>query len=79
MILVWNDAKSFKRHAEAMKMFRQAHGVYPIDGLSLGDMPSAYEIKPAQAEGMITFLTDSRGKLIFVPIWKIPVSSGSQN
>jgi hypothetical protein len=79
MILVWNDAGSFRRHVEAMKTFRHSHHAYPVDGLLLRDMPATSEINPSHGEKMITRLTDSRGKVIFVPIWKIPVTPGSQN
>jgi hypothetical protein len=79
MILVWNDAKSFKRHVEAMRIFRHSHSAYPTDRLLLRDMPTPYEIDLSHGERLITFLTDSRGKLIFVPIWKIAIPPGSQN
>ncbi len=79
MILVWNDAKSFKRHLEAMKTFRHSHYVYTAGGPFLRDMPAAYEIGLCRGEKPVTFLTDSKGNLIYVPIWKIPVPRGSQN
>jgi hypothetical protein len=79
MILVWNDAKSFKRHVEAMRIFRHSHSAYPTDRLLLRDMPTPYEIDFPLGERQITYFTDSRGKLIFVPIWKIEMPPGSRN
>jgi hypothetical protein len=79
MILIWNDAGSFKRHLEAMKTFRHSHRAGPASGLFLRDMPAAYQIDPSHGEKLIAHLTDSRGKVILVPIWKIPVPPGSQN
>jgi len=79
MILVWNDAKSFKRHVETMKMFRLSHCAYPADGLLLRDMPEPHEIAPAPRERLITCLTDSRGKVILVPIWEMAMPPGSRN
>jgi hypothetical protein len=79
MVLVWHDAGSFKRHVEAMKTFRNSHRPSPADGLLFRDMPATGEIYPPRGEKPLTCLTDSRGKIIFVPIWKIPVPPGSQN
>jgi hypothetical protein len=79
MILVWNDTKSFQKHLEAMRTFRQSHGINQPDGLLLKDMPTLHEIGLPPKEKRITCLTDSRGKLILVPIWKIAAPPGLQN
>lgn len=79
MILIWNDAKSFKRHIEAMRIFRHSHSAYAVDGALLRDIPAAYEIALSNGERMVAFLTDSKGNLIFVPIWKMATPPGSQN
>ncbi len=79
MILVWNDIKSFQRHLEAMKTFRQYHGTNLKDRLLIKDMPTPYDVGPSQRDRLLTRLTDTRGKVIFVPIWKIAVPPGLQN
>jgi hypothetical protein len=79
MILVWSDIKSFQRHLEAMKTFRQYHGTNLIDRLIIKDMPTPYDIGLSQRDRPITCLSDTRGKVIFVPIWKIAVPPGLQN
>jgi hypothetical protein len=79
MILVWNDAKSFQRHLEAMRIFRQSHITHQLKNLLLKDMPNTYDINLALGEKLITTLTDSHGKVILVPIWKIAAPAGSQN
>jgi hypothetical protein len=79
MILVWNDAKSFRRHLEAMRIFRHSHGTNPVDRILIQDMPTPYDIGLPRRDRLITSLTDARGKVILVPIWKIAVPTGSQN
>ena len=80
MILTWNDAKSFQRHLEDMSTFRRSHFMAPWEGLKmLKDMPIPCDIKPQCETGMITALTDTRGKVIIVPIWKISLPRCSQN
>jgi len=81
MVLVWNDIKSFQRHLEDMKVFRQAHlDSAPMEGLKLlKDMPIPFDIEPPRETGLVKSFIDSRGKLILVPIWKTELSKGSQN
>jgi hypothetical protein len=80
MILTWNDAKSFQRHLEDMRVFRQSHLIDLGEGLKmLKDMPIPFDIKPQCETGTITSFTDTRGKVIIVPLWKITLSIGSQN
>jgi len=79
MILVWNDAKSFKRHVDAMRIFRHSHNIDAADRFILRDMPTPYEIDFSLGERPVNYFTDSKGKLIFVPIWKIAMPPCSQN
>lgn len=79
MILVWHDAKSFQRHLAAMKAFWQSHGTSSIDKLLIKDLPTPHDIGLSRKERPITCLTDARGKVILVPIWKIAVPPGAQN
>jgi len=79
MILVWNDAKSFQRHLEDMRRFRQSHHGIPGSELTLFDnMPSPYDINfPCNGGGR--HLIKTVDKTIIVPIWKIELTRGSQN
>jgi hypothetical protein len=81
MVLVWNDIKSFQRHLEDMKVFRQAHlDSAPMEGLKLlKDMPIPFDATPSCGTGIIKSFTDTRGKVILVPIWKTTLPRGSQN
>ena len=79
MALVWNDAKSFRRHIEAMRIFRESHSPIPSDMQILRDMPVPYFTGIPQESNRITCLTDSKGKVILVPIWKMAVPPGLQN
>jgi len=80
MILVWNDAKSFQRHLEDMRVFRQSHHSVPGGELTLfKGMPTPYDVNyPCNSGGGRSFIKTS-GKTIIVPIWKIALPRGSQN
>jgi hypothetical protein len=79
MVLVWKDIKSFQRHLEVMRTFRQSHSTFSSDIQLLGDMPASYEIDLSYGESLIIYLTYSGRILIFIPIWKIVAPPGSQN
>ncbi len=79
MIYVWSDIKSFQRHLEAMKAFRQNHGSNDIDRTLIKDMPTSYNIDLNQKDHHIKCFNEIKGKVIFVPIWKITVPQGAQN
>ena len=80
MILVWNDAKSFERHLEAMKTFRQAHPAAPATGFQLiRDMPAPGDLLPPEKAGGVSGIFRSGGKSIIVPIWDIDPPGGCQN
>jgi hypothetical protein len=77
MALVWHDAKSFRRHLEQMRAFRQSHHNNPGVSLSwLRDIlaPDCFLSKSGKARGFIM-----RGKSTLVPIWEITPSRNSQN
>jgi hypothetical protein len=79
MVTVWKDAKSFRRHLEAMKTFRQSHSTFPSNEGLVSEMPTPYVIDLSHGERLITYLTTSVGKLIFLPLWKVAAPPGSQN
>jgi hypothetical protein len=79
MFLVWNDARSFRKHLEAMREFHQSHGREPLDKLPFRDRALPRDIGPPGRNSRMMSLTDARGNVIIVPIWKIPVPPGSQN
>jgi hypothetical protein len=80
MILIWNDAKSFQRHLEDMRAFRQSHFVNPGEVPKiLKDFPVQSDIKPEYEPGSLKSFTDTNGKMILVPIWEIELCRGSQN
>lgn len=81
MVLVWNATKFYQRHLEDMKTFRQSHLDVPVtEGLKLlKEIPLQFDNIPAGGTGIIKSLTDAKGKVIIVPIWKINPPRGSQN
>jgi hypothetical protein len=81
MVLVWNDISSFRRHLENMKTFRQSHpGTSPMDRFKLlHELPQQLDEIPACGTGIIETFSDSRGKVVIVPIWQVNPSRGSQN
>jgi hypothetical protein len=80
MILIWNDAKSFQRHLEDMRVFRRSHLVNPGEGPKmLKDLPMPSDIKPEYEPGSCKGFTNTSGKVILIPIWEIVLCRGSQN
>jgi hypothetical protein len=79
MVLVWKDAKSFRRHLETMRTFRQSHGRFLSDRPLLMEMPIPDYARFSRRDERITCLADSKGDEILPPIWKIEVPPGSQN
>jgi len=80
MILVWNDAKSFQRHLEDMRIFRQSHQGLPGSELRLfKGMPTPHDVNYPCNTGGGRRLIKTSGKTIIVPIWKIVLPRGSQN
>ncbi len=77
MILVWNNMNSFRRHLDDMKTFRQAHNSQQTEQFK--DMPILIGVKPPQETGLIRSITDNKGKVIFVPVWKMTLARGSNN
>ena len=80
MVLIWNDAKSFQRHLEDMKEFRQSHdGIFTNEIDLIKDMPATYDIdSPTRVGGCRHVITNS-SKTIIVPIWKIQLPGNIQN
>jgi len=79
MILVWNNAKSFQRHLEDMRVFRQAHDAFKNELTLSKNMPIPYDVN---------FLCNTRGgrhavrtgnKTLIAPIWKVELPAGAQN
>ncbi len=80
MILVWDDAKSFQRHLEDMRIFRQSHHGPTGSELTLfKGMPTPHDINYPCNTGGGRYLIKTVNKTIIVPIWKIAPAQGSQN
>lgn len=80
MILVWNDTNAFREHLEDMRQFRQSHDSFMAMSLkALKNLPVQYAVKPPSETGLIKSLTNNKGNLIIVPIWKVNPVKGSQN
>ncbi len=80
MALVWDDIKTFRRHMEAMRIFRQSHPGIPPEGLRpLNKIPVSPDKNPAGGQGILTSFTPARARIILVPIWKMKSTEGSQN
>jgi len=78
--LVWNDAKSFKKHLEDMRMFRQLHQSSLESRFTLlKDMPTPGDIHPQNNTGGARSFISARVKSIIVPIWEIVPPRNSQN
>jgi hypothetical protein len=76
MMLVWNNARSFRRHVEAMKAFRKSHYVNTINSPEpYKDMPAFnYINRPvsARARGINRIS-------VVIPMWEIKLPKGCQN
>jgi hypothetical protein len=79
MALVWNDAKSFKKHLEHMRMFRQSHHSDKSRFAPLKDMPTLCNIHPPNKSGGARGSISIKGKSNLVPIWEIAPPRNSQN
>ena len=80
MALVWNDAISFKRHLEHMRMFRQSHHSDLEGGLALlKDMPTQGDAHSLSKIGGAGGFIRIRGKSALVPMWEIVLPSNAQN
>ncbi len=80
MILVWNDVKSFKRHLENMRRFRQGHqAISECVWNLLKDMPVPDDIQLQDNAGGVNRLFSSSGRTTTFPIWEIGLPIGSQN
>jgi hypothetical protein len=80
MFPVWHNMDSFKRHVEDMKNFRQSHNNRPTEVSKItNDMPELFDVKPPRETGLIKSLNNDKGRLIFVPIWKISLPRGARN
>lgn len=79
MILVWNDAKSFRQHLESMRIFHQTH---PKD---LEGRPAPLKGTPprrnnrSQGKHRGQGFTSARGRSILIPVREIVLPKGSQN
>jgi hypothetical protein len=79
MILVWNDSKSFSRHLENMRRFRERHGANAKCGWDIiKDMPAMRDIRvPADTGGTRSRL-EAVGPMV-VPLWKFTLPAGVIN
>jgi malate synthase len=80
MILVWNDVKSFNRHLENMRAFRQLHQANAkCEWNLIKDMPMPHDVQPSSNAGGVNRFFNSSGRAIVVPIWEITLPRGLQN
>jgi hypothetical protein len=79
LVLVWKDARAFRRHLEVMRNFRQSHSIFPLNGQMFGGIPTPYDADFSWKGNRITYHTDSKGRAILAPLWKVEVPPGSQN
>ncbi|MFC1941625.1 hypothetical protein ACFLWU_00195 [Chloroflexota bacterium] len=78
--VVWNDTKSFKRHLEYMRVFRQSHKITFGTGTNrLKNMPALCGIdRHDKSEGTRDF-NNTSGRPIVVYLWDIELPNNSQN
>ncbi len=78
--LIWKDAKSFRQHIAAMRVFSQSHPSNPQGRYNtLKGIPNPCNIHPTgKSAGTSGFIT-TRGKPALAPIWEIELPRGSQN
>jgi hypothetical protein len=79
MIPIWNDANSFKRHINAMKIFRLSHNHNIVDGFIVKDVPDSFENILSGNEPRVRCSTNTKGIVLLVPIWNITLPMGAQN
>lgn len=80
MALVWNDATSFKRHLEHMRMFRRTHRRDPKREFArIKDMPTLSNIRPTNTTGGVRGSIPTRERPAIIPLWKIALPENSQN
>ena len=79
MILVWSDTKSFSRHLENMRRFRELHRAdMKCDWNLIKDMPALGDTRvPAGAGGTRGYL-NAVGPTV-VPLWKFTLPAGVKN
>ena len=78
--LVWDDARSFKRHVADMKQFRLQHKDTPANELNIfKDMPRPGNLQPANPYGGSKISISTKRKSNLVPIWEIELPGGVQN
>lgn len=80
MILAWSNTRSFQRHLEDMKAFRQSHDdAYNNEIAFLQNMPTTYDINVPGHTGGCRHVIKKAGRTIIVPIWKITLAKNIQN
>jgi hypothetical protein len=79
MILVWNDVKSFNRHLENMRHFRQRHLADEERGLIIRDMPVIRDIHVPFGVGGARCFYDIGPRVKVIPLWEITLPAFLQN
>ncbi len=79
MILVWKDNKSFSRHLENMRRFRERHGADAKCGWEMiKDMPALRDIRvPADTGGALSRL-EATGPMV-VHLWQCTLPADVKN
>jgi hypothetical protein len=80
IILIWNNARSFKQHAADMKQFSQEHKNSPANEFCmLNDMPLPVNFQSINTKGGGKILISPKRKCTLVPLWKVELPIGVQN
>jgi hypothetical protein len=80
MILFWNNVKSFNRHLENMRRFRQWHRANErCDWHIIKDMPIIHDIHVSLHAGGARRFHNVNNREMLVPLWKITLPRITQN
>jgi hypothetical protein len=79
MILVWNDVKSFNRHLENMRQFRQHHLADEKRGWIIRDMPVIRDVHVPLSAGGAGCFFDVSPRAMVIPLWEITLPKFLQN
>jgi hypothetical protein len=79
MVPAWTDTRSFQKHLETMKKFRESHYPRPVKELRLKDTASQGQPDLLQRENGIDGLINLKRKTALVLIWELETPPGSQN
>ena len=80
IILVWNNARSFRQHVADMKQFNQEHKNNPTNKFHmLNDMPLPSNFQPVNTQGGGKIIISPKRKCTLVPLWEVELPRDVQN